>query len=1106
MATITTSTFLDTATGTRTAGEAWTMNDGAVLTIRTDTRWHAKSPASMTGSIGATSISATQGGGLLIDSTNVRWMPYDTGSGNIPAIGTSITQGAVTGILLGVWANYTSAPSAVGVAMPTTGYLKFREVTGGTFSVGALVGIGANATAPDRQGWIEIVQEQAVANTVPRLGYFRTRGGWFVLDQVTNGVAGQIIQTPTNGGGAGTLTPAVWIESPKIAVTNMTWSNGIVTVTAVDHEWSIPYTANNGLSVNPTIFASISDSTPAGYNIQDAQITIIDKDTFTFQLAVNPGTYVSGANYRGWDMYPAVSTTWFLAENLSTDTRSKFVCLLPNGEIRIGSDGTANAGYVPETGSRIRIPSNIGRQTSSANRALNLVPHATVASRPDWTTTSAGDVDMEYFINDWYYLFSGAFRVRLICNATFDILSTTNIASPMEVDKVTTGAYLAGTISLTMTNNSLGGVITSSRFVRPDAASNGHCISVTGCSNFVFDSVRTGIVQYARSTGNIVFSQCRNFEFNRITTYCAALATATCSNIIIKDFNYIDRIVGITNATTGKYAVQCTISCDNIFVDGVILSNYPNLGPYLGVFNASNCSNLTFRNVGTRTSPVDVNVSAAPSYIFQDGGNNDGVKVQRCYLKATRTSPYLTVNTSKNILIEHCHGTAGSLQTLSINSLIKGVRALNNSVTGGASVYGTHTFDMFTSDTTGRIWWAMNEPTAFSNALVKLTLVGTAGGFTSGGQVSMQSSGDEIIIETPHYILGHTGFANIAPTLTGTNTGNFTYQYDIDVNDGNGFTGTYKTLSGANLSSETVSPSIGFKLKLKIVCTVSSITNALTYVRIDTISTALAQDNLYPLDFTTVNLSGYTLGTRIQIYDLTNSVELYNAIPASTTLSYSAPYTGDVNVRIRAMYVSGKTAKKFVEFVDVLTTAGLARTIDQEDETVYILNDTDGSTVTSVAIDDASLLVNVSTGSIKWADIYAYETYWLGTEEGIRDEGRFIDAIDPANYKLYDFKIKNISSPSEPLLLTNGWAVDGVTGRSIDIIDSSGGTIFSAPDHVVAYETSGSSSGGATASEVWSYSSRTLSSAGVTAIKSDLATQEELMKVKSNTNLIPALL
>ncbi len=106
MATVTTPTVLDEGTA-RTAGEAWTLNTGGSLTIKTDTRWHAKAPASMAGSLG--NLSCTDGD-LLIDATSVRWLEITGGSGTL-AIGATISQGGVSGYFLGFWASLTSAPS-----------------------------------------------------------------------------------------------------------------------------------------------------------------------------------------------------------------------------------------------------------------------------------------------------------------------------------------------------------------------------------------------------------------------------------------------------------------------------------------------------------------------------------------------------------------------------------------------------------------------------------------------------------------------------------------------------------------------------------------------------------------------------------------------------------------------------------------------------------------------------------------------------------------------------------------------------------------------------------------------------------------------------------
>ncbi len=129
MATITTETYLDGGTA-RTAGEAMTITTGGKLTVRTDTRFHANAPASMTGSLG--SLSVTEGE-FVIDATQVRWLAITGGSGT-SAIGTTVTQGAVSGYFLGYYA-----------------------VTGGTFSAGVLSGITATASGADVTGWLEVV-------------------------------------------------------------------------------------------------------------------------------------------------------------------------------------------------------------------------------------------------------------------------------------------------------------------------------------------------------------------------------------------------------------------------------------------------------------------------------------------------------------------------------------------------------------------------------------------------------------------------------------------------------------------------------------------------------------------------------------------------------------------------------------------------------------------------------------------------------------------------------------------------------------------------------------------------------------------------------------
>jgi hypothetical protein len=76
---VTISTSQDWDSAARAAGEATTIQSGAVLTVNTDTRYHKNAPASGTGTFGAITMTAVTGGELLIDGTDVRWLPYTGG-------------------------------------------------------------------------------------------------------------------------------------------------------------------------------------------------------------------------------------------------------------------------------------------------------------------------------------------------------------------------------------------------------------------------------------------------------------------------------------------------------------------------------------------------------------------------------------------------------------------------------------------------------------------------------------------------------------------------------------------------------------------------------------------------------------------------------------------------------------------------------------------------------------------------------------------------------------------------------------------------------------------------------------------------------------------
>lgn len=204
-----------------------------------------------------------------------------------------------------------------------------------------------------------------------------------------------------------------------------------------------------------------------------------------------------------------------------------------------------------------------------------------------------------------------------------------------------------------------------------------------------------------------------------------------------------------------------------------------------------------------------------------------------------------------------------------------------------------------------------------------------------------------------------------------------------------------------------------------------------------------------------VTITNVVAGSRVQIYDTTNSVELFNG---TSSYSWTDPSAASAprDIRVRIAYVNGTSAKAFVE-ANIGTCGTTAPTnavtylASQVDDPVYNSNAVDGSTVTGITIVEGAtdrVQINVAGGTVPWRDIYAYQCYWLFDATGIQDDGAFISAPDTANYTLTGFKIKNTHG-SVPLVITDGYGVDS-TGSVTVLYDTTGTSIFPAPEHVVA--------------------------------------------------------
>jgi hypothetical protein len=202
-----------------------------------------------------------------------------------------------------------------------------------------------------------------------------------------------------------------------------------------------------------------------------------------------------------------------------------------------------------------------------------------------------------------------------------------------------------------------------------------------------------------------------------------------------------------------------------------------------------------------------------------------------------------------------------------------------------------------------------------------------------------------------------------------------------------------------------------------------------------------------------VTITGGVAGTRIQVYDLTSSTELYNGTPTFPyTWTDPSPWVADRQIRVRAAYVSGVTAKAYVDVVIGTATAvsyALTYALDQENDTVYNANAIDGSAVTDVTMSDATSRIELND-SKSIQEIYAVSMDYLFSSTGIAGFGQVVSAVDTVNYFIDTWKIKNvISGGLTALEITGGWVRDTVTSKAITADDQTGGPIFNAPDHIV---------------------------------------------------------
>lgn len=848
--------YYDAKTGgsTNATNDTYTISAGSTFVIRTDT-YACPNHSSAFGSLDNVTSSGT-GGTIKWDATYTREIAFTGGSGTVPAYGTTISQGGVSGVFLGVWADWQSQTVAPAAAMPAAGYIKLGGITGGSFAAGALTGITATCSGADKQSWIETLVPDGATWTISRLLTMKTDATvWYEIG-TTNGSAGQVIPCPTTGSFAGTF-PGIWVET----------GSG----TGVYEKW--------------------------------------------FSMGTTPAT-----------------------STLRTDASCKFFWQTTSG-IRIGSDGTNNVGFLPAAGCKVRIPAviiNTCTRTAGNGSGNRVLPNNNPLTRGKTDTGQGGVIDLKGFVFMFYLQVGGAYSVNVVDSAINRYANIGSIKTTINVSNIilSPNQQSSPTHSFELTNCRQGGTISDSIFMRYDGFTGGiSSFLLQNCSGTIISNVTGGLCVF-RSSGNAYtfFSRSsQNLTFNNCTMQGARSQIESSATCVFNNPTYYDSLLSTTTTSAGQTAaIFYTQSTGSNVVNGFVLP-LPAQGPYFGIVGSSLTSGLKVRNFGTFSSPLTLNSSVTGTIYYTEGGNSDHY-FDRIYVINTRSGVYGGATNDVNFRYTHVHSDyADTTQTLSQNTVVRSC-AFTGGSSAGSGVFGSHWEWRFISATAGTVQVRFNEPTA--STIEQVTTISGTPKFDALGKILMVTNGDQVVWEMPHYALGFTAFTNSLPTVSGTNVtsagngvwGNHLFEYAI--NTGSGY-GSWKTLTGANLSGESITPSTGFKLKVRITCQSTSSTNAVSNLQIAMNTTSTAQStNLYPMDTYTLTLTNLVSGSDIVIRQAGTSTILTQVdANAGTTYAYTYETLQAVDILVFKAGYKVKSQRNY-SLTAADATLPLAQTVD----------------------------------------------------------------------------------------------------------------------------------------------------------------------------------
>jgi len=324
--------------------------------------------------------------------------------------------------------------------------------------------------------------------------------------------------------------------------------------------------------------------------------------------------------------------------------------------------------------------------------------------------------------------------------------------------------------------------------------------------------------------------------------------------------------------------------------------------------------------------------------------------------------------------------TSGILTLRITNNFVGG-----STITGGLLTTGAITLNAQASSAGNYAIISGNSISIFAANYQNLVAIASISGFPTLGSISAAGSidfGNSTIAATGDLSASNTSFAGVLNITTSSNR--------------------ILNLTNCSSSGFTINASGGGSILVR--CLGTTLATAIT-----------AGTNVTIIKVAPITAPNLLSGSRVRLYNITDSVEIYNDVLSSAGFSYDYSWTENKTMKLTATYQNGTTAKLTVAAVGVVTSSGLQFLDSQVDDAIYNSYALDGSAITKFQADYVNDQIDLRIATDFLAtELYAWWVYNLTTINGIRDFVGGITAEDAANLRInasiISVKLDNITA------------------------------------------------------------------------------------------------